>query len=317
MAGVRPRLSVELAGIRFPLPVLAASGCFGTGREVTGLTDLRKLGGVVTRTLTYEPSRGWPGPRVAETPSGIVTGVGLQNPGVREFVAEDLPRLAKAGLPVFASVAGTSLQGYIRAASVLREEPKIAGLEVYLSAPDEENGGLPFYARIDRMAEVVGAVSRLSRVPVFTKLPALLPDLVPAARALIRAGADGVTLIDAHPGMAVDVRGQRPRLGAVVGGLSGPAIRPIAVAAVFQVARAMPEVPVMGVGGIETAEDAVEFLLAGAWAVQVGTALLTNPSAPGEIALGIAGYLKAKGLATPSDLRDLLHLSPERVPSGS
>ncbi len=317
MAGVKQRLSVDLAGARFPLPVLAASGCFGTGREVSGLTDVRKLGGVVTRTLTYEPSRGWPGPRVAETPSGIVTGVGVQNPGVREFVSEDLPRLARGGMPVVASVAGSSLQGYIRAASLLREEPGIAGLEVYLSAPDEENGGLPFYARIDRMAEVVGAISRLSTVPVFAKLPALLPDLIPAARALVRAGAHGLTLIDALPGMAVDIQRLRPRLGAVVGGLSGPAIRPIAVAAVFQVSRAMPEVPVMGVGGIATGEDAVEFLLAGAWAVQVGTALLFNPSAPAEIAQGIAGYLKAKGLASPSDLRDRLRLGPKKRPAAS
>jgi dihydroorotate dehydrogenase (NAD+) catalytic subunit len=317
VAGVKYSLSVDLAGVRFASPVLAASGCAGTGRELAGLSDLRRLGGLVTRSLTFEPSKGWPGPRVSESPSGIVTGVGLQNSGVREFVAEDLPRLVKAGFPIVASVAGGSLQGYIRAASVLRDEPGFVALEVYLSAPDDENGGLPFYARIDRMAEVVGAVSRLSTVPVFAKLPALLPDLVPAARACVRAGAHGLTLIDAVPGMAVDVRRLRPRLGAVVGGLSGPAIRPIAVAAVFRVAQALPEIPIMGVGGIATAEDAVEFLLAGAWAVQVGTALIVNPSAPAEIAQGIASYLKAKGLASPGDLRERLRLSAAREAPGA
>jgi dihydroorotate dehydrogenase (NAD+) catalytic subunit len=316
VARVKQSLSVDLAGVRLASPVVAASGCAGTGRELAGLTDLRRLGGLVTRSLTFEPSRGWPGPRVAETASGIVTGVGLQNPGVREFVAEDLPRLARAGIPVVASVAGASLQGYIRTASILRGERGIVGLEVYLSGADEENAGLPFYSRIDRMAEVVGAVSRLSTVPVFAKLPALLPDLVPAARGCIRAGAQGLTLIDAVPGMVVDVRRLRPRLGAAIGGLSGPAIRPIALAAVFRVAQALPQVPVMGVGGIATGEDAVEFLLAGAWAVQVGTALMVNPSAPTEITQGIAQYLKAKGLASPGDLRDRLRLSGERPARG-
>jgi dihydroorotate dehydrogenase (NAD+) catalytic subunit len=243
--------------------------------------------------------------------------VGLQNAGVRAFVAEDLPRLARTGIPLIASVGGASLQGYIRAASILRGEPGIVGLEVYLSGADEENEGLPFYSRIDRMAEVIGAVSRLSTVPVFAKLPALLPDLVPAARGCVRAGAHGLTLIDAVPGMAVDVRRLRPRLGAVIGGLSGPAIRPIALAAVFRVAQALPQVPVMGVGGISTAEDAVEFLLAGAWAVQVGTALIVNPSAPTEIAQGIAQYLNAKGLASPGDLRERLRLTGERPARGA
>jgi dihydroorotate dehydrogenase (NAD+) catalytic subunit len=312
MAGVKQDLSVDLAGVRFPLPVLAASGCFGTGRELSGLTDIRKLGGIVTRSLTFERSKGWPTPRVVESPSGILSGVGMQNPGVREFLEEDLPRLERTGLPIVASVAGSSLQGYIRAASVLREARGIVGIEVYLSAPDDENGGVPFYSRPERMAEVVGAISRLSRVPVFAKLPALLPDLVAAARACVRAGADGLTLIDAVPGMAVDVRRLRPRLGSVIGGLSGPAIRPIAVAAVFQVAEAMPDLPIMGVGGIETGEDAVEFLLAGAWAVQVGTALFVNPSAPAQIAQGIARYLKATGLASPSDLRDRLRVAASR-----
>jgi dihydroorotate dehydrogenase (NAD+) catalytic subunit len=306
VAGVKPSLAVDLNGVGFPLPVLAASGCFGTGKELAGLVDLHRLGGIVTRSLTYNPTKGSPTPRVAESPSGIVTSVGIQNAGVHGFIAEDLPRLERTGLPIVVSVAGSSLEEYIRVASALARSPGIVALEVYLSAADEERDGAPFYARIDRIGEVVGAVSRLSRFPVFAKLPALLPDLVEAARACVRAGAHGLTLIDAVPGMVIDVGKLRPRLGSATGGLSGPAIRPIAVAAVFNVASAMPDVPIMGVGGISTGEDAVEFLLAGAWAVQVGTAMLVNPSAPMEIAQGILRYLKAKGLGSPADLRGRL-----------
>lgn len=310
MAGVRTSLAVDLNGLRFPLPVLAASGCFGTGKELAGLVDLHRLGGIVTRSLTYDASRGSPTPRVAESPSGIVWSVGVQNPGVRGFVVDELPRLQKLGLPVVVSVAGSSLEEYVRVARSLEGHDGIVALEVYLSIADDERGGAPFYSRTERMAEVVGAVSRLSRFPVFVKLPALLPGLLEAARACVRAGAHGLTLIDSIPAMVIDVAGLRPGLGSATGGLSGPAIRPIAVAAVFEVACAMPDVPIMGVGGIVSGEDAVEFLLAGAWAVQVGTAMLVNPSAPVEIAQGILGYLKAKGLASPADLRGRLRLLP-------
>ena len=310
MAGVKGSLAVDLDGVGFPLPVLAASGCFGTGKELAGLADLHRLGGVVTRSLTYNPTKGSPTPRVAESPAGIVSSVGTQNPGVRGFIAEELPRLQKLGLPVVVSVAGSSLEEYIRVARALEGHAGIVALEVYLSTADEERDGVPFYARIDRIAEVVGAVSRLSRFPVFAKLPALLPGLVETARACVRAGAHGLTLIDAVPGMVIDVAKLRPRLGSATGGLSGPAIRPIAVAAVFEVASAMPDVPIMGVGGMASGEDAVEFLLAGAWAVQVGTAMLVNPSAPAEIVQGILGYLKTKGLASPADLRGRLRFLP-------
>jgi dihydroorotate dehydrogenase (NAD+) catalytic subunit len=306
VAGVRQSLAVDLMGVLFPLPVLAASGCLGTGRE-PGLVDLHRLGGVVSRSLTLGPTKGSPAPRMAETPSGLLSWIGLQNPGVEEFVAEDLPRLAKATVPVVASVAGTSVEEYIRVASFLQDRPGIVALEVYLGAPDEERGhGEPFYARFERISEVVGAVSRLSRLPVFAKLPVLFPDLVETARTCVRAGAHGLTLIDGVPGLAVDAQTLRPRLAAPVGALSGPAIKPIALASVFRVAQAMPEIPIMGVGGISTGEDAVEFLLAGAWAVQVGTAMLVNPSAPVEVAQGILRYLKAKGIASPANLRGRL-----------
>jgi len=312
VTGVRQSPALDLKGVRLPAPVLAASGCFGTGRELAGLTDLRKLGGVVTRSITLRPMKGSPTPRLAETPSGLITSVGLQNPGVEAFLADDLPRLSRTGLPVIVSVAGSSLEEYVRITGLLQDAPGVVALETHLSGVDEVRGE-PFLSRPEHAAEVIGAVSRLSRFPVFAKLPALLPDLVETSRACVRAGAHGLTLIDAVPAMAVDIGSLRPRLGAVTGALSGPAIRPIAVASVFRVAQAMPEVPLLGVGGIWTAEDAVEFLLAGAWAVQVGTAMLVNPSAPGEIAQGVLRYLRAKGLASPADLRGRIRL-PRSAP---
>jgi dihydroorotate dehydrogenase (NAD+) catalytic subunit len=306
---MKQHMAVELNGVAFPLPVLAASGCLGTGRE-PGLVDLHRIGGVVTRSLTLAPTKGAPTPRMAETASGLLTWIGLQNPGVEAFLELDLPRLVRAGTPVVASVAGTSLEEYMRVASALQGRPGIVALEVYLGAPDDERGrGEPFSARLERVHEVVGGVSRMSRLPIFAKLPGLGTDLVEAARTCVRAGAHGLTLIDGVPGVAIDAQRLRPRLGTAVGALSGPAIKPIALAAVFRVAQAMPEVPIMGVGGVSTGEDAVEFLLAGAWAVQVGTAMLVDPAAPVEIAQGILRYLKDKGMASPADLRGRVRVS--------
>jgi dihydroorotate dehydrogenase (NAD+) catalytic subunit len=309
-------MAVDLNGVVFPLPVLAASGCLGTGRD-PGLVDLHRLGGVVSRSLTLGPTKGSPTPRMAETASGLLSWVGVQNPGVDEWLAEDLPRFRKAMVPVVVSIAGTSLEEYIRVTSALHGQAGVVALEVYLGATDEERGrGEPFSARLDRIFEVVGAVVRLSRFPVFAKLPALNPDLVEAARTCVRAGAHGLTLIDGVPGLAVDAGTLRPKLAGPVGALSGPAIKPIALAAVFRVAQALPDVPIMGVGGIATGEDAVEFLLAGAWAVQVGTAMLVNPAAPVEIAQGILAYLKDKGIGSPADLRGRLRVRRPHVREG-
>ncbi|HJS25868.1 MAG TPA: dihydroorotate dehydrogenase [Actinomycetota bacterium] len=306
---MRQTLAVDLGGLAFANPVLAASGCLGTGSDVPGsLVDLHRLGAVVTRSLTYSGSKGWPTPRAAETPSGVLSAVGTQNPGVQAFVADDLPRFQKAGVPLIASVAGSSLDEYVRVAGSLHLQHGIVALEVYLSCPDGEREGDPFYRRIERLTEIVGAVARLSRVPVFAKLPAFVPGLVEAAQACVRAGAFGLTLIDAVPGLAVDADRLRTKTAMPVGGLSGPAIKPIALAAVYQVAQALPNVPVFGVGGVATGEDAVEFLLAGAWAVQIGTALLVDPSAHVEIAKGIVEYLRAKGLTSPADLRGRLRV---------
>jgi dihydroorotate dehydrogenase (NAD+) catalytic subunit len=307
VARVKPRLGVDLGGLRLPGPVLAASGCLGTGREAGGLVELNRLGGIVTRTLTLHPERGGPVPRMAETPSGIVVNNGMQNPGVDGFLVEDLPRLARTGVPLIASVGGRGLEEFALVTARLESRPELAALEVALSSPDEELGGHASFAAIpERAAEVVGAVARRSRLPVFAKLPPLVPGLEDLARACVRGGAHGLTLIDPVPAMAVDAARLRPSLAAIYGGLSGPAIRPIALAAVHRVASELPGVPIMGVGGIAQADDAVSFLLAGAWAVQVGTALLVDPSAPVEIAQGILRHLQTMGFASPAELRGRL-----------
>lgn len=303
---MKPNPSVDLNGLRFAHPVLAASGCLATGRDVPALVELQKLGGVVTRSLTFGPSKGWPVPRTAETASGLLSAVGRQNPGVLDFIEQDLPRLSKTGVPIVTSVAGSSLSEYVDVTSAMHLKPGVVAIEVCPSAADDEREGEPFYARPERLVEVVGAVSRMARVPVFAKLPPLLPGLVDVARQCVRAGAFGLTLVDAMPGLAVDTARLRTRTATPVAGLSGPAVKPIALAAVYQVSRALPEVPIMGVGGIANGEDAVEFLLAGAWAVQVGTALLIDPTAHVEIAHGIATYMREKGFASPVEMRGRL-----------
>jgi dihydroorotate dehydrogenase (NAD+) catalytic subunit len=313
VAAVKPSLAVDLNGLVLPGPVLIASGCFGTGRELGALFDRKGLGGIVSRSITVHPRRGSPSPRLSETPSGFLSHVGLQNPGVDAFVADDLLHMASLGVPVIVSVAGGSVEEYVRLAAFLDGAPGVVALEAYLACADEELDGKAFVARPERAAEVAGALARRASVPVFAKLPALSSGLAEIAGACVRAGAHGLTLIDGVPAMGVDAGGMRPDLGAIAGHLTGPAVRPIALRAIFEVAQAMPEVPIFGVGGVSTGEDAVEMLLAGAWAVQVGTALLVDPGAPARVTEGVAAYLVAKGLASPSEVSGRLRL-PEAAP---
>ncbi len=303
-----PSLVVDLAGLRLPAPVVVAAGCFGTGRELGALVDTRRLGGVVSRSVTLRPRQGSPVPRIAETPSGVLWSLGLQNPGVEDFLAEELPALVACGAPVFVSVAGGSLEEFVQVARRVQRASGVAAIEVPLDCPDEELGRPSFAARPERAAEVVGAVSRLVHLPVFAKLPPLTSGLADSARSCVRAGAHGITVAGGVPAMAVDPGRLRPALGSVTGFLSGPATRPVAVRAVFEVARTLPHVPVLGGGGISTAEDALEFLLAGAWAVQVGTAVLVDPATPVEVAEGIRTHLRSRGLPSPADLRGRLRL---------
>ncbi len=308
MAGLRRSLAVDLAGVALPTPVMVAAGCAGTGRELGGLADLRRVGGVVSRSVTLRPRKGTPTPRIAETPSGVLWSTGLQNPGIEAFLAEELPRLARGDTPVFVSIAGATMEEYVRLASLLQGAAGMAAIETQISGPDDELGTEVLASRPDRAAEIVGAVARMASVPVFAKLPPLLPELVHTARACVRAGAHGLTLIDAVPALGVDAGALRPELGAVTGWLSGPAIRPLALRAVHEVARELPETPIIGSGGVRTGDDAVEMLLAGAWAVQMGTATLIDPAAPVAAAQGVATYLSAKGMGSPGDVRGRLRV---------
>jgi dihydroorotate dehydrogenase (NAD+) catalytic subunit len=312
VAGLEAAQAVDLGGLVLPGPVLVASGCFGTGRELGSLFDRRDLGGVVSRSITALPRKGAPSPRLAETPSGFLSKVGLQNPGVEAFVADDLLHMAGTGLPVIVSIAGGSVEEYVRVAAMLDGAPGVVALETYLSCPDEEIDGRPFFQRPDRAAEIAGAVARRARVPVFAKLPAMSEGLLETAGACVRAGAHGLTLIDGVPALGVEAASLRPALGAVTGFLSGPAVRPIALRAIFEVANALPHVPIFGVGGVWSGGDAAEMLLAGAWAVQVGTATLVDPAAPAKISASLFAYLRGKGLASPADLRGRLRV-PEAV----
>jgi dihydroorotate dehydrogenase (NAD+) catalytic subunit len=310
MAGVKRTLGVDLGGLVLSTPVMVAAGCGGTGRELGGLVDMRKVGGLVSRTITVLARKGSPTPRIAETPAGIVWETGLQNPGLDAFVADELVRLARTGTPIVVSIGGGSLEEYVRLTSSLQGRAEVAAIEVQLSQPDDELGRGVLGAHPDRVGEIVGAVARMSAVPVFAKLPGGIGDVVELARAAARAGASGVTLLGSPPALAVNASSLRPELGPVTGWLSGPVLKPITLRAVFDVSRAVPGLPIIASGGIRHAEDAIQAMLAGAWAVQTGTATLIDPAAPVEIAHGMVRYLKSKNLASPADVRGRL-----RVPS--
>jgi len=292
----------------YPQPIRSSiATCAGTGRELGGLVDLRKVGAVVSRSITLEPDRGTPTPRIAESASGAVWSTGLQNPGIDAFVAEELPRLSR-GAHAIVSIAGGSLEAYVRMTGALQGRPDVAAIEVHLSAPDLELERDVLGLHVDRAVEIVGAVARMSLVPVFAKIPLWASDVVELSRGAVRAGAHGLVLGGPPPALSVQAERLRPALGAVTGWLSGPAIKPMMLRAVFEVARAVPEVPIVAVGGIRSGDDAIEAMLAGAWAVQAGTAVLIDPEAPVRIAQGVVRYLKAKGLASPADVRGRLRV---------
>jgi dihydroorotate dehydrogenase (NAD+) catalytic subunit len=303
-----PDLSVDLCKVRLPVPVLAASGCFGFGHEMTPYLDLRDVGAVVTKSVSLEPRRGRPTPRMAETPSGMLNGIGLQNPGVEAFCAKDLPILADAGARVVVSIVGRSAEEFARVAERLAGEDAVHLLELNLSCPNVEHRGEVFASDPQAAALVLLAVKAVARQPVLAKLTADVTDVVAVARAVVSAGADGLTLINTLLGMVVDVHRRRPKLAGITGALSGPAIRPLAVRCVWQVAQSLPDVPIVGTGGIMSADDAAEFFLVGAAAVGVGTASFVNPRAVVELAGGLAAYLDAQGVNSVTELRSLFKL---------
>jgi dihydroorotate dehydrogenase (NAD+) catalytic subunit len=301
----RVDLTVGLAGATLVSPVLVASGTFGHGREYADFVDLPRLGAVVTKGVSAEPWPGNPSPRMAETASGMLNSIGLQNPGVEAFCSEHLTWLQEQRLPTIVNVAGHTVEEYARVIGRLDREPGILAYEINVSCPNVDEGGMAFGTTCEGVEHVTAACRSVTERAIVVKLSPNVTDIVEVARAARDAGADGLSLINTLLGMAVDAETGRPKLGRVVGGLSGPAIKPVALRMVWQVSQAV-DVPIIGMGGIATAEDAVEFLLAGATAVAVGTANFVDPRSAERVIEGIEEHCRARGLARAADLTGAL-----------
>ncbi len=289
-------LAVEVAGLSFKNPLIAASGTFGYGVEYEGLLDLSRLGGLVSKGLYLDPRDGCPTPRIVETPSGLLNAIGLQGVGVRAFVKDVLPRLARYDTVVLVNVCGDTVEEYAEVARILDGAPGVHGLEINISCPNVKKGGMAFGGDPVMTHEVVAAVRKATRLPVIPKLSPNVGDITVFARAAEEAGADALSCINTLLGLVVDVEARRPRLAFGTGGLSGPAIRPVAVRMAWQAARAV-KVPVIGIGGITSARDALEFLIAGCRAVQIGTANFVDPGLYDRMLEDLGEYLERHGLA--------------------
>jgi dihydroorotate dehydrogenase (NAD+) catalytic subunit len=290
-------LAVEIAGLHLRNPLLAASGTIGYGVEVQGVADFSRMGGLVLKGLYLEPREGNPPPRLAETPAGLLNAIGLQGVGARRFVREVAPRLAQIDTVVLANVCGETVEEYAEVVRVLSDVPAIAGFELNISCPNVKVGGMAFGVDPRMTYAVVAAARKATRLPLIPKLSPNVTDVTVCARAAHEAGADALSCINTLLGLAIDVEQRRPKLAYGTGGLSGPAIRPIAVRMTWQVARAVP-IPVIGIGGIASAEDALEFLIAGAKAVQIGTANYVDLGVYARIEDGLGQYLSRHGLET-------------------
>jgi dihydroorotate dehydrogenase (NAD+) catalytic subunit len=304
---VAPSTSVELAprhpnGLRLKNPVMTASGTFGYGTEYAKLLDVEELGAVITKAISPRPREGNPGPRTVETPAGMLNAIGWQNVGLDACMRDYAPIWRRWQVPVVVNLAGFSVEDYRTVAEALSATPGVAALELNISCPNVRSEGVPFALRPELAAEVTAAVREVSDVPLIVKLSPNVTDVVEIAAAVYEAGADALSLINTLVGMVIDTRTRRPFLGNVTGGLSGPAIRPVAVRMVYDVARALPDVPLIGAGGVMCADDALQFIMAGARAVQVGTASFVNPRAAIEVAQGIEAFLAREGIADVNEL---------------
>lgn len=295
------RLAIELCGISLRNPVIAASGTFAYGIEFDKILDMNTIGGFVVKGLSREPMEGNPAPRLWETNAGMMNSVGLQNVGVRAFVRDKLPRLRQYRTAIFANVFGFATEDYIEVIHVLNEADGIAGYELNVSCPNTKHGGIFFSSDPQLLGEVVTAAKNAARRPVIVKLSPNVAQIEPFARAAEEAGADAISLVNTFVSLAIDARTRRPRIAAGYGGLSGPAIKPIALRMVQQAARAV-KIPVIGIGGISSGTDAAEFLIAGASAVEVGTANFWDPTAVARIARELDGFLAEQNIANVRDL---------------
>lgn len=301
MSTATPNLAVTLAGLKLKNPVMTASGTFGYAREFASLMDLNQLGAIVVKGLALTPVKGNPPPRIVETACGMLNAIGLENVGIDAFVADKMPFLRTLAPPIVANIYGTTVEEYAALAERLEGTDGVAAVEVNISCPNVKAGGVAFGVDPAAAERVVRAVRDRTRKPVIVKLSPNVTDITVIARSAEAAGADALSLINTITGMAIDVETRRPRLANVTGGLSGPAIKPVALRMVWQVARAV-QLPLIGIGGILRGQDAVEFLLAGATAVQVGTANFVNPCAAIEIIAGIEDYLKRHGIGDVNEI---------------
>jgi len=290
-----PDLAVNVGGIRMKNPVMVASGTFGYGPEYSEIVDLNRLGALVVKGISLEPWEGNATPRMVEVPGGLVNAIGLQNPGVEGFVSEYLPFLRDFDVPVIVNTWGRTVEEYAAVARALDGVEGVAGIEVNISCPNIKEGGISFGTDPVSAAAVVSATRECTRLPLMPKLPPNVPDIGVLARAVEEAGADAVSLINTIPAMVIDVETRRPILANQVGGLSGPAVHPVAVKQVWETARAV-NIPVVGMGGVTGPTEALEFLVAGATAVAVGTANFADPCTAFHVIEGIAAYLQKHGM---------------------
>jgi len=294
-------LSVQIGSLTLKNPFIAASGCFGYGVEYADVVDLSMLGGVAVKGLFLTEREGHPAPRIVETPAGMLNAIGLQGIGVRRFVDEKLPELRGRRATVIVNVCGTTLDEYVEVSRILSDAEGVAAIELNISCPNIKEGGIQFGCSLDGTFDVVSAVRRVTRLPLIPKLTPNVTEPAAFARAAEEAGADAVSLVNTFLAMVIDVETRRPRISNVVGGLSGPAIRPIAVRMVYECRQAV-KIPIVGIGGIADARDAIEFMLAGATAVQVGTANFVDPFIWSKLVDGLTDYLQRHAIARAADL---------------
>jgi len=289
--------STSLGGTVLPNPIVTASGCAGSGKELSQFFALTELGAIVTKSIMLKPRSGRATPRMAETPSGMLNSIGLQGPGIDSFLENDIPWLQSQSARIIVSIAGESVEDYASLARRVRNIPNVVGIEVNISCPNVENRGMVFSCQPDTARAAIENVRRNigGEVPIFAKLSPDVTDIVAIAREVVNAGADGLALINTVLGMVIDVNTMRPKLAQKTGGLSGPAIRPIAVRAIYQVRAALPKIPIIGMGGVASGKDALELVLAGASAISVGTATFGNPRAVMKIKQELESLLTERG----------------------
>jgi dihydroorotate dehydrogenase (NAD+) catalytic subunit len=306
-------LTTHIGGLTLKNPLIAASGCFGYGVEYADVVDLSSLGGVCVKGLFLAEREGHPPQRIVETPAGMLNAIGLQGIGVYRFVRERLPELRMRGATVFVNICGTTIDEYVEVAKVLSDAEGVAAIELNISCPNIKEGGIQFGCSLNGTYEVVSAVRKATRLPLIPKLTPNVTAPASFARAAAEAGADAVSLVNTFLAMAIDVETRTPKLSNVMGGLSGPAIRPIAVRMVYECRQAV-SIPIIGMGGIMDARDALEFILAGAAAVQIGTANFVDPFVWGKILAGLSDYLQRHTVTRIGDLVGAVHQSPIHEP---